>query len=84
MFYFYLSVQNIDIRQNTTEWVYSFLLLAYEPLEDADLETYIAFSETGAGQDLNAAMFAAFDGMSYRESLRFLIKRLPSWEGRGD
>ena len=55
--------QEPEIRVNTTEWVYSFLMLAYQPLSEADLDTYIAFSETQAGKDLNSAMFAAFDGM---------------------
>lgn len=55
--------QEPEIRSSTTEWVYSFLMLAYEPVEDADLEAYIAFSETDAGQDYNSAMFTAFDGM---------------------
>jgi hypothetical protein len=30
-------------------------------LSDGDLEAYIAFSETDAGQALNAALFEAFD-----------------------
>lgn len=55
--------QESEIRDNTTEWVYSFLLLAYSPLSDADLETYIAFSETPAGAAMNRAIFQAFDGM---------------------
>jgi hypothetical protein len=55
--------QEPQIRQNTTEWVYSFLLMAYQPLSDADVEAYIAFSETEAGKALNKAVFAAFDGM---------------------
>jgi len=55
--------QEPEIRANTTEWVYSFLMMAYQPLSDAELETYIAFSESDAGQDLNDALFAAFDGM---------------------
>lgn len=55
--------QEPEIRQNTTEWVYSFLLLSYQPLEDGELVAYIAFSETDAGQDLNQAMFTAFDGV---------------------
>jgi hypothetical protein len=55
--------QEPQIRQNTTEWVYSFLLMAYQPLSDADVEAYIAFSETEAGKELNKAVFAAFDGM---------------------
>ena len=52
-----------EIRRTTTEWVMSFLLLAYQPLSDADLETYIAFSQTPAGQDMNRAVFNAFDQM---------------------
>lgn len=55
--------QEPEIRQSTTEWVFSFLMLAYEPLEDADLDAYIAFSATDAGQDLNSALFLAFDGV---------------------
>jgi hypothetical protein len=55
--------QEADIRSATTEWAYSFLLLAYQPLSDADLQTYIAFSETEAGQELADALFIAFNGM---------------------
>ena len=55
--------QEPEIRSNTTEWVYSYLMLAYQPLSDGDLETYIAFSQSDAGQALNAALFAAFDDL---------------------
>lgn len=55
--------QEPDIRANTSEWLYSFLFLAYQPLDDADISAYIAFSETEAGQDINDALFTAFDGM---------------------
>lgn len=55
--------QEPEIRKNTSEWVYSFLFMAYQPLEDADIEAYIAFSDTEAGQDINNALFTAFDGM---------------------
>ncbi|MEM7296476.1 MAG: hypothetical protein AAF330_07635 [Pseudomonadota bacterium] len=53
--------QEDDIRADTTEWVSAYLLLAYGPLSDAELEAYIAFSETDAGQAFNAAYFAGFD-----------------------
>lgn len=52
-----------EIRANTTEWVYAFLLMAYQPLDDADLQAYIAFSETEAGASLNDALFQAFSAM---------------------
>jgi len=55
--------QEPDVRKDTTEWVYSFLLMAYQPLSDAELEAYIAFSKTDAGQDMSDALFTAFDGM---------------------
>ncbi len=55
--------QEDEIRANTTEWVYAFLYMAYEPLSDEDLQAYIDFARTDAGQDLNDALFTAFNGM---------------------
>jgi hypothetical protein len=55
--------QEADVRADTEEWVYSFLALAYQPLPDAELSAYTAFSATPAGQDLNRAIFVAFDKM---------------------
>ena len=48
-------------RQETIDWVYPFLAMAYQPLSDAELDAYIAFSGTPAGRVVNAAMFKAFD-----------------------
>ncbi len=53
--------QEPQIRADTTEWVFSFLLMAYGPASDEDIEALIAFSETEPGQALNHAVFAAFD-----------------------
>lgn len=62
--------QEPDIRRETVLWLYSFQLMAYEGLSDAEIEAYIAFSETPAAQAYNAALFAGFDAvfetMSYR------------------
>jgi len=55
--------QEPEVRADTEDWVYSYLLLAYAPLSEDDLEAYIAFSETEAGRALNRALFGAFDGM---------------------
>jgi hypothetical protein len=55
--------QEAEIRSSTSEWVYSFLLMAYQPASDAELEAYIAFSQSEAGEDLNNALLAAFDPM---------------------
>ena len=55
--------QEPSIRQETEDWLYPFLSLAYQPLPDADLDAYTAFSETPAGKRMNAALFAAFDAV---------------------
>lgn len=55
--------QEAEIRANTSEWMYGFLMLAYDPVSDADLSAYTAFSASEPGIALNTALFAAFDGM---------------------
>ena len=53
--------QEEAIRADTEEWLYAFLTTAYQPLSDDDLESYITLSRTPEGEDLNRALFAAFD-----------------------
>ena len=53
--------QETEIRLDTEEWIFAYLALAYAPLSDADLQAYIDFSNTDAGQALNAALFAGYD-----------------------
>lgn len=74
--------QEAEIRQETTEWLYSYLLLAYEPLSTADLEAYIAFSETEAGMALNAALFEAFDALFVDISLTLGLEVATATKGQ--
>lgn len=53
--------QEAQIRSDTESWLQAYLGLAYSPLTEAELEAYIAFWETPAGQRLNAVLFTAFD-----------------------
>jgi Uncharacterized protein conserved in bacteria (DUF2059) len=53
--------QEEQVRGDTSTWLYAYLGLAYAPLSEAELESYIAFWESPAGQRLNAALFLAFD-----------------------
>lgn len=53
--------QEPDIRDDSESWLYAFLALAYQPLENGDLEAYIDLSTSEAGQALNRALFAGFD-----------------------
>ena len=55
--------QEPQVRTETESWLFPFLALAYQPLSDADLQSYISFSESPAGQRLNAALFVAFDAV---------------------
>ncbi|MEO9824486.1 MAG: DUF2059 domain-containing protein [Paracoccaceae bacterium] len=52
-----------EIRADATEWMFGYLTMAYEPLEDQALDTYISLSETPSGKALNRALFAAFDDL---------------------
>lgn len=58
--------QEPELRQDTEEWLYGFLFMAYQPLSGEAMEDYIVFSETEAGRALNAALFEGFERM-YRD-----------------
>ncbi|SNT27070.1 DUF2059 domain-containing protein [Antarctobacter heliothermus] len=55
--------QEDETREDTREWLFAYLLLAYEPLENEELDAYIALSETSQGRALNRALFAGFNAM---------------------
>ena len=55
-----------EITEDTTSWLYGYFLLAYDPLSADELATYIAFSDTEAGQALNRALFVGF-GRAYED-----------------
>ena len=55
--------QEAEVRQQVADWLFPYLALAYGPLSDDELEAYIAYSESPAGQQLNTALFASFDGV---------------------
>lgn len=55
--------QEPDIRLNTTEWLYSYLNMAYQPLSDEDLQLYIDFSASTHGQAINEALFDGFNDL---------------------
>ncbi|MDZ7906640.1 MAG: hypothetical protein U5N55_13405 [Cypionkella sp.] len=57
-----------EVRSDIEDWLYPYLALAYAPLSDQDLRSYIAFSNAPAGQMLNAALFAAFDALGAVQS----------------
>ena len=60
-----------ETREATYDWLGAFLSMAYEPLDPEILEEYATFFRTPAGQDLNRALFDAFDGLY--EDMSFLV-----------
>ncbi|WP_425090402.1 DUF2059 domain-containing protein [Tropicimonas sp. S265A] len=55
--------QEAEIRQNSTEWLFAYLLMAYSSLPDEDMEQYLELSRSQAGQALTRALFEGFDDM---------------------
>ena len=58
--------QEDDVRADTTEWLMGYLMLSYQPLDDAELDAYLTFSESAVGRALNAAFFDGF-GIVYTD-----------------
>ena len=54
------------ITAETRDWLYGYLVLAYIGLPQNDLDAYLAFSRSEAGQALNAALFDGF-GSVFRD-----------------
>ncbi|WP_170413127.1 DUF2059 domain-containing protein [Ruegeria atlantica] len=52
-----------SIAEENRIWLYSFLLVAYQPLEEAQMRENIAFSRTQTGRAVNEAFFDSFDKM---------------------
>lgn len=60
--------QEVEIRRDTSEWLFAFLSTAYGPVSQEVLEDYVDFSGTEAGHALNHAMFEALDQLYIRLS----------------
>ena len=50
--------QEPQLREETVDWMFPYLNLAYEPLSLEEIEAYTAFSTSDAGRELNRALFA--------------------------
>jgi hypothetical protein len=57
-----------EVRADMEEWLYPFLAMAYDPLTDDELQSYIDFARTDAGRALNGALFSAFDALGATQS----------------
>ncbi|MAN55623.1 MAG: DUF2059 domain-containing protein [Paracoccus sp. (in: a-proteobacteria)] len=74
--------QEEEIRAQTTEWMESYLLLAYSPLSDADLDRYIVFAGSAGGKALSGLMFAGFDAVFRKTSYELGLTAAGQMRGR--
>ncbi|MGZ2257988.1 DUF2059 domain-containing protein [Roseobacter sp. A03A-229] len=51
------------LRSDAEVWLRGYFFLAQQPLDLADLEAYVAFADSPAGADLNAALFAGYEAI---------------------
>ena len=55
--------QEDEVRRETFSWLMGYLMLSYQPLDDAETKQLVDFVQTPAGRALNAAIFAGFSTM---------------------
>ena len=53
--------QEAQLRADTAAWLRAYFGLAYAPLSEAELQSYVAFLESPAGRRYSSALFVAFD-----------------------
>ncbi len=63
--------QEAKLRADTSAWLKAYFGLAYAPLTETELETYVTFMESPAGQRYSSALFLALD-TSFRRISRDL------------
>ena len=55
--------QETEVRSDTANWLMGYLMLSYQPLDDAETTALVDFVQTPAGRALNAAIFEGFGTM---------------------
>jgi hypothetical protein len=73
--------QEPEMREETRDWMQAYLTMAYQPLSQEVLEAYIALYRSPEGQQLNRALFAAFDAMYEELSYQLGLATALTMEG---
>ncbi len=53
--------QEPDIRADIEDWIESYFLMAYQPLDDDSMQAFLDYVDTPLARAFNQAMFRAFD-----------------------
>ena len=57
-----------EMRQDIVDWLMGFTHMAYTPLSDEELKTYLSFLSSANGKILNKALFYIFNDLSVQTS----------------
>ena len=63
-----LSSSEEDLRKEVTAWIMGYSYLAYKPLNDEHLNSYLDFLATTSGKALNETLFNVFNELSFKTS----------------
>ena len=74
--------QEPAIRAETLGWLEAYLMLAYSPLNDAELQIYIGFAGSDEGRALSALLFAGFDALFLQTSRDLGVAAAAQMQGR--
>ncbi|MBC9246031.1 DUF2059 domain-containing protein [Paracoccus sp. 11-3] len=74
--------QEAQLAVNTEDWLEGYLLLAYAPLSDEELDTYIDFAASAEGQALSGLLFAGFDAVFRQTSYELGVAAAAQLSGR--
>lgn len=74
--------QEPGIRAETLGWMEAYLMLAYSPLSDAEMERYIRFAGSAEGRALSAVLFEGFDAIFSQTSRELGLAAAGQMQGR--
>ncbi len=63
-----LRQSEAEMREEIKDWLMGFSYLAYQPLSDDELGTYLGFLTSSSGKELNSILFNTFNALALQTS----------------
>ena len=63
-----LMQSEAEMREEIKNWLMGFSYLAYQPLSDDELGTYLGFLTSSSGKELNSVLFSIFNALALKTS----------------
>ena len=77
-----VMAQEPTIRQDTVAWLEAYLLFAYSPISDQELDEYTVFASSAEGKALANLLFSAFDAVFSETARDMGLSAAGQMEGR--